>query len=69
VSDKEKSGPRVVEFTPQATPFAKARDEIARNLSTMIETVNNVAKFRRAAFLAYVENGFSEAQALELCCK
>lgn len=67
--DDKPTGPTIVPFVSAPNPLKAAGDEIARNLSTMIDTINNVAKFRRAAFLAYIENGFTEAQALELCCK
>lgn len=38
-----------------------------RNLAIIASYSKDIAKFRRELFLAHVEAGFSEVQALELC--
>jgi len=46
----------------------KAASEFARrNLPTMIENAVMIAKLRRSYYDAYLAEGFTEAQALELC--
>lgn len=42
---------------------------LARMMKAMSEHAEEIAKSRRALFLAYVKEGFTEAQALELCTK
>jgi hypothetical protein len=50
------------------------RDKVAaeieafkRNLPVMLERVALLAKYRHAAFKAYIDAGFTEDQALRLC--
>jgi len=63
-----RDGPKVVQLPPR-NELAAAGDNLKRNLDQMIENVKTLAQYRRAAYLAYVESGFTEPQALELCCK
>ena len=63
------AGPKLVQMPTQINKLAAEGESLKRNLDILIETQKEIAKYRRAAFLAYVENGFTEAQALELCCK
>jgi hypothetical protein len=65
----ERSGPTVVPLPAQKNEVAAAGDNIRRHLDDLIENQRAIAKIRRAAFLAYVQEGFTDAQALELCCK
>lgn len=44
-------------------------ESLKRNLETLIAHQMTMARIRRAAYLALVEVGFTEQQALELCCK
>lgn len=62
------AGLRVVQL-PERNEVAAAGDAIKRNLDAMIANAPVLAAYRRAAFLAYVEAGFTPAQALELCAK
>ena len=61
-------GPKVVDL-PLKNEIAAAGDSIRRNIDALIENQKSIAKFRRAAFLAYLAEGFDEKQSLELCCK
>ena len=58
---------------PTVVPLGN-RDDVKANLETLrrslhdiIEHAGLVAQFRRAYFQALVREGFTEAQALELC--
>ncbi len=42
-------------------------ENLKRNLETIIETNQLIAKIRRASYLAYIEQGFTPEQALQLC--
>lgn len=46
--------------------LAAAVQEFARKLPTMIEHQRLVAKLQRSAYLAYLDEGFTAAQALDL---
>lgn len=61
---------------PTIVPTIKTNDEVLSSLEKLrrseascIETARIVARIRRASYLAYLEQGFSEQQALELCSK
>jgi hypothetical protein len=59
-------GPKVVDIgIPDE--FRAAIDQFRRKLPEMLEHAQLQAKVRRASYLAYVAEGFTEAQALELC--
>ncbi len=60
------TGPKVVPMIPKNN-LAASVDSLKRNLDVFIENQQMLAKIRRASFLALVEAGFTEAQALELC--
>ena len=59
----------LVRLPDQKNEVAVAGESIRRNLEDLIENQRTLAKLRRAAYLAYVAEGFTEAQALDLCCK
>ena len=44
-----------------------ALEVLKRNTKNMIEYARLMANIRRQSYLAYVNQGFTEAQALELC--
>jgi hypothetical protein len=44
-----------------------ALERFKRSIDVQIELQQHFAKIRRAAFEAYIAEGFSEEQALELC--
>ena len=44
-------------------------EKSVRAIENVIPHLDALAKMRRAAFVAYVKAGFTEAQALELCTK
>ncbi len=48
-------------------PYRAALEELKRNSDVLMEYADLKAKLRRQAFLEYVQQGFTEAQALELC--
>lgn len=53
----------------QADEVLAVSEQIKRELDAMTGMARNVAKARRALYDAYVEEGFTEAQALILCQK
>ena len=61
--------PTVIDMPGKPDQFAAAVEHAKRQLAATIELQQHLAKVRRAAFLAYVAEGFNEAQALELCSK
>jgi hypothetical protein len=61
------AGLTLVKLPDQKNEVAAAGDHIRRHLEELIENQKTIAKIRRAAFLAYVAEGFTEAQALDLC--
>jgi hypothetical protein len=62
-------GPTVVSMPQQKNEMAAAGENLRRNLDVLIENGRTMAKIRRASYLAYVAEGFTEEQALILCCK
>lgn len=64
MDDKQK--PRIVPL-PERNQMKAAVDQLARTMPEMLEHVKLMAQIRRASFVAHVEAGFTEAQALELC--
>jgi hypothetical protein len=60
-------GPKIVELVGDRDKFRGAIDAMRRDLSNHIEYAQLQAKLRRASYLAYVGEGFTEQQALELC--
>jgi hypothetical protein len=54
---------------PDRNEARAAGDKARREIEAIIENVKVIAKMRRAAFLAYVDEGFTIEQALHLCCK
>jgi hypothetical protein len=59
----------LLQLPGQKNEVAAAGENIRRHLEDLINNQRTLAKIRRAAFLAYVDEGFTEAQALDLCCK
>lgn len=64
--DEPKNELKVVEIGTRDAVKASV-EESRRNLPAMLEHAKTMAQLRRAYYLAYVEEGFTEAQALELC--
>lgn len=64
--DPDYSGPQVVDLAPPDKTRA-ALEELRRNLTTVFEGAELLAKVRRANYLALIREGFTEAQALDLC--
>jgi hypothetical protein len=67
MADDARGGPVLVSMPDRKNEIAAAGDSIRRNLEELIENQKTIAKLRRAAYLAYVAEGFTEVQALELC--
>lgn len=44
-----------------------ALEELKRNIDTQLEFIAISAQFTRKKYLSLIEQGFTEAQALELC--
>ena len=65
VADND-DGPKVVEMQP-CNELAGAAEAMKRALPVLLQHMPLQAKMRRAAFQAYIAEGFTEAQALELC--
>lgn len=65
-SNETPNGPKVVELAPRDDLQAAAEASI-RALPVLIEHAKRKAKLRRAEYLAYKAEGFTDAQALELC--
>ena len=61
-------GPRVVPLEPK-NEMKGALDGLSRALPQLIEHAQLQAKIRRASYLALIDAGFNEVQALELCWK
>ncbi|MEO9297579.1 hypothetical protein [Devosia alba] len=59
-------GPRVVPMQPKDDMKA-ASDMLRRMAPELMENAKTIARIRRASYLAHVAEGFTEAQALELC--
>lgn len=47
--------------------FVAAVQAAVRQLPFLMQHMETVAKLRRKAYLSYIEEGFTEQQALELC--
>ncbi|MGX9145936.1 hypothetical protein [Mesorhizobium sp. 128a] len=60
--------PTIVPMQPK-NEMRAAGDSLRRQLPEMIANVQAIAKLRRAAYLAYIEEGFTEDQALQLCSR
>lgn len=54
---------------PERNEVRAVGDRARRELEAIIENVRVIAKIRRAVFLAYVAEGFTVEQALQLCTK
>ena len=51
----------------KATETQKASAELEREVSDFIGRLKHVAKIRRASYEAHLAEGFTQAEALELC--
>jgi tRNA A58 N-methylase Trm61 len=61
--------PKVVDLKQPPDALAAAGENLKRNLDTLVAHQVTIARLRRASYLALIDAGFTEAQALELCCK
>lgn len=57
----------VVQLATPLDPLQKILADSERNQETLVKLQTNLARVRRAAYLAYVKEGFTEEQALHLC--
>ena len=53
----------------KVTEMQKASVELERNLPDFIYSLKHTAKIRRAIYEAHIAEGFTPAEALELCKK
>jgi hypothetical protein len=58
--------PKLVPLEPKDEMKA-AGDALRRMAPELIENAKTIARIRRASYLAHIAEGFTEAQALELC--
>lgn len=65
----DNSGPKLVDLPKKPDEIAAAAENFKRNIETLLDHQRTLARLRRAAYLALIEAGFEEKQALELCCK
>lgn len=61
--------PTLVDLPVKKDVLSAAREQVMREFDAMVENQKVLARLRRASFLAHIEAGFTDAQALELCCK
>jgi hypothetical protein len=66
MSERESGEPKVVALQPK-DDLKAAGEALRRNMPTLMENAKAIAQLRRAAYLAHLEVGFDERQALELC--
>lgn len=64
--DDDDNSLRIVEL-PTPDKLRASLEEIRRNLPVAIEAAELMARVRRANYLALLREGFTEAQALDLC--
>lgn len=65
----DNGGPKLVELPAQKNEAAAMGDAVRRQLAAIVENATTLAKIRRANYLAYIAEGFTAQEALELCCK
>jgi len=65
---EDSGGPTVVQL-PERNDAQAAGDRLRREMDAMIDTAKAIAKYRRAAYLAYLAEGFTVDEALHLCTK
>lgn len=66
--DKDK--PNISALPPiEKSTLGAIVEKIKRDMAYELELVEIKARLRRAAYLAAIKEGFTEAQALELCVK
>ena len=53
----------------KATEMQKESAELEREVSNFIGRLKHIAKLRRASYEAHIAEGFTQAEALELCKK
>lgn len=58
---------KIVKLEQPKNELQVAGDAIRRNQAQIIENCKAIAKIRRAAYLAYIEEGFTPEEALKLC--
>lgn len=63
----EPAKPKVVQLPEQQDKTKATLDAMERQMPELIRSAKVIAQIRRANFEAYIEQGFTEAQALELC--
>lgn len=64
--DKTPKHPHVIELGAK-NPLQIAVDDLRARMPLMLEHAALMAKIRRASYLAHLAEGFTEAQALDLC--
>lgn len=68
MNDKSDDGPKVVAMVPK-NDLVTAVENLRRNIDPLIANQLLLARLRRASYLALIEAGFSQSEALELCTK
>ena len=62
-------GPNVVGLPTKPNEMRAAVESIKRDADAFVEMGQVMARIRRAHFLAYIAEGFTPGEALELCKK
>ena len=60
---------KVVDLPKSPDKIAANVEWAERNMEMLVRSAQSLAKVRRANYLAYINEGFSPEQALELCVK
>lgn len=69
MSDDDKDRPKIValNFTPDEA--TKRLEELKRSVPEMVASNREIAKVLRAKYLALIESGFTQKEAMKLCKK
>jgi hypothetical protein len=68
-SDDDHSKINVVPLEQPKSEIAAAGEALRRSEKVLTDNAAVIARIRRANYLAYIEAGFSDEQALALCTK
>ena len=67
--DRNPIVPTIVQMPERPSEAALAGEAVRRQEADIIKNAETIARIRRASYLAYINAGFDEKQAMELCTK